>query len=136
MSKVVLLDGGMSRELMHLEALFRRPEWPALVLMEAPHLVEQVHTEFAAAGAEVLTTNSYALIPFHIGERRFCEHGEKLAANTGSMARKSADASGQVVDSGSLPSLFGSYEPDKFQQSLAPEYIDTFIRGVSPFFDT
>jgi S-methylmethionine-dependent homocysteine/selenocysteine methylase len=79
MSKVVLLDGGMSRELMHLEALFRQPKWSALVLMEPPHLVEQVHTEFAGAGAEVLTMNSYASIPFHIGEKTFCEHGEKLA---------------------------------------------------------
>lgn len=135
MSKVILLDGGMSRELMRLNAPFRQPEWSALALIEAPHLVEQVYAEFAAAGAQVLTTNSYAIVPFHIGEERFLEQGEKLATDAGRLARKAADASGQVVVAGSLPPLFGSYEPDKFQPSLAPAYIDVLVRGLSPFVD-
>lgn len=135
MSKVTLLDGGMSRELMRLNAPFRQPEWSALALIEAPHLVEQVHTEFAAAGAQVLTTDSYAVVPFHIGEERFLKQGEKLAADAGRLARKAADASGQVIVAGSLPPLFGSYEPDKFQPSLAPTYIDVLVRGLLPFVD-
>jgi S-methylmethionine-dependent homocysteine/selenocysteine methylase len=88
MFKVILLDGGMSRELIRLNAPFRQPEWSSLALMEIPHVVEQVHAEFAAAGAQVLTTNSYALVPFHIGEERFFKQGEKLAANAGRLARK------------------------------------------------
>ena len=136
MSKVIILDGGMSRELMRLNAPFRQPEWSALALMEAPQLVEQVHAEFAAAGAQVLTTDSYALVPFHIGEERFFQHGERLAADAGRLARKAADAAGQVVVvAGSLPPLFGSYEPDKFQPSLAPTYIDILVRGLSPYVD-
>jgi homocysteine S-methyltransferase len=103
--------------------------------MEAPELVEQVHVEFAAAGAQVLTTDSYALVPFHIGEERFFEHGEKLAADAGRLARTAADAAGQVVVAGSLPPLFGSYEPDKFQASLAPTYIDILVQGLSPYVD-
>jgi S-methylmethionine-dependent homocysteine/selenocysteine methylase len=136
MSKIIILDGGMSRELMHLNAPFRQPEWSALALMDAPHLVEQVHGEFAVAGAQVLTTNSYALVPFHIGEERFFQDGEKLAADAGRLARNAADvAAGKAVVAGSLPPLFGSYEPDKFQPSLAPKYIDVLVRGLSPFVD-
>lgn len=135
MSKIIILDGGMSRELMRLNAPFRQPEWSALALMEAPQLVEQVHVEFAAAGAQVLTTNSYALVPFHIGEERYFQHGEKLAADAGRLARKAADAAGEAVVAGSLPPLFGSYEPDKFQPGIAPAYIDILVRGLSPFVD-
>lgn len=135
MSKVIILDGGMSRELMRLNAPFSQPEWSALALIEAPQLVEQVHIEFAAAGAQVLTTDSYALVPFHIGEERFFQHGEKLAADAGRLARKAADAATQVVVAGSLPPLFGSYEPDKFHASVAPTYIDILVRGLSPFVD-
>jgi S-methylmethionine-dependent homocysteine/selenocysteine methylase len=135
MSEVIILDGGMSRELMRLDAPFRQPEWSALALMDAPQLVEQVHVEFAAAGAQVLTTDSYALVPFHIGEERFFQHGEKLAADAGRLARKAADAAGKVVVAGSLPPLFGSYEPDKFQPSIAPKYIDILVRGLSPYVD-
>ena len=135
MSEVIILDGGMSRELMRLNAPFRQPEWSALALMEAPQLVEQVHNEFAAAGAQVLTTNSYALVPFHVGEDRFFRDGEKLAADAGRLARRAADAAGQVIVAGSLPPLFGSYEPDKFQAGLAPTYIGILVGGLSPFID-
>ena len=135
MSKVIILDGGMSRELIRLNAPFRQPEWSALALMEAPHLVEQVHGDFAAAGAQVLTTNSYALVPFHIGEERFFKDGEKLAADAGRLARSAADTAGQIAVAGSLPPLFGSYEPDKFQPSLASKYIDVLVQGLSPFVD-
>jgi S-methylmethionine-dependent homocysteine/selenocysteine methylase len=136
MSKIILLDGGMSRELIRLNAPFRQPEWSALALIETPHLVEQVHAEFAAAGAQVLTTNSYALVPFHIGEKRFFEQGEKLATDAGQLARKAADSTaGKAIVAGSLPPLFGSYEPEKFLPDRASEYIDVLVRGLSPFVD-
>ena len=135
MSKVIILDGGMSRELMRLNAPFRQPEWSALALIEAPNLVEQVHAEFAAAGAQILTTDSYALVPFHIGEERFHNSGEKLAAEAGRVARNAADASETAVVAGSLPPLFGSYEPEKFNPELAPRYIEILVRGLAQFVD-
>lgn len=135
MSNVIILDGGMSRELTRLDAPFRQPEWSALALMEAPNLVQQVHSEFAAAGAQVLTSNSYAIVPFHIGQERFLDQGEQLAADAGRLARKAADASGRQLVAGSLPPLFGSYEPHKFEPDLAPAYIDVLVRGLSPFVD-
>ena len=70
-----LLDGGMGRELMRAGAPFRQPEWSALALMLAPETVTEAHRRFIAAGAEVITTNSYALVPFHIGAAKFQEIG-------------------------------------------------------------
>lgn len=69
--QITILDGGMSRELMRLNAPFKQPEWSALSLYEKPSAVQQVHEDFIANGAEVITTNSYAVVPFHIGENRF-----------------------------------------------------------------
>ena len=54
---VTILDGGMSRELMRIEAPFGQPEWSALALMQAPAAVQQVHSEFVAAGAKLVTTD-------------------------------------------------------------------------------
>jgi S-methylmethionine-dependent homocysteine/selenocysteine methylase len=62
-SKTILLDGGMGRQLARMGAPFRQPEWSALALMEAPATVADAHGQFIAAGAEVITTNSYALVP-------------------------------------------------------------------------
>ena len=66
-----ILDGGMGRELERVGAPFKQPEWSALALMQAPELVREVHTHFLNAGATVITTNAYALVPFHIGETAF-----------------------------------------------------------------
>ena len=59
----------MGRELHRMGAPFKQPEWSALALMLAPDTVSQAHRRFVEAGAEVITTNSYALVPFHIGDR-------------------------------------------------------------------
>ena len=58
MSAVSILDGGTGRQLKRIGAPFRQPEWSALALIEAPQFVSQVHADFVAAGAEVITTNS------------------------------------------------------------------------------
>lgn len=73
---------------MRLNAPFRQPKWSALPLIETPHLAEQVHTEFLQAGADVITTNSYAIVPFHIGDERFDKDAQLLAERAGQLAKK------------------------------------------------
>ena len=63
---LVILDGGTGRELARRGAPFRQPEWSALALIEGPQFVSAVHRAYVEAGADVITTNSYALVPFHI----------------------------------------------------------------------
>jgi len=94
MAPITILDGGMSRELVRLGAELRQPEWSALALMESPETVRRVHEGFIVAGADVITTNSYALVPFHIGETRFHQEGRRLIALAGSLAREAADKAG------------------------------------------
>ena len=77
---ITLLDGGTGRELKRIGAPFRQPEWSALALIEAPEFVSRVHEAYVAAGADVITTNSYAVVPFHLGAERFAAEGAKLAA--------------------------------------------------------
>ncbi|KAJ5758377.1 Homocysteine S-methyltransferase [Penicillium odoratum] len=140
LSNPIILDGGMSRELMRLNAPFRQPEWSALALIEAPHLVEQVHRDFATAGADVLTTNSYALVPFHIGAERFEQHGQELAGLAGRLARSAADherirSKRRVLVAGSLPPVFGSYRQDLFDAERVDSYLEVLVRGLSPHID-
>ena len=82
----------MGRELARSGAPFRQPEWSALALIEAPDAVRDAHAAFAAAGADVLTTNTYAVVPFHLGEERFAARGRALADLAGRLAREAADA--------------------------------------------
>jgi S-methylmethionine-dependent homocysteine/selenocysteine methylase len=132
-TKVTLLDGGMGRELLRIGAPFRQPEWSALALLEGPDWVVQAHRNFIDAGAEVITTNSYALVPFHIGEDLFAQRGGELAALSGRLAREAA--TGNVLVAGSLPPLFGSYRPDLFDRADAPRIIDPLIAGLAEYVD-
>lgn len=131
-----VLDGGMGRELARRGAPFRQPEWSALALMEAPETVREVHQAYATSGARVITTNSYALVPFHIGEARFAAQGEALAALAGQLARGVADEQGGAVKvAGSLPPLFGSYRADLYQAERVSELATPLIRALSPHVD-
>jgi S-methylmethionine-dependent homocysteine/selenocysteine methylase len=133
---LVILDGGMGRELERIGAPFRQPEWSAAALIDAPDFVGRAHDAFIAAGATMITTNSYALVPFHIGSERFARDGQRLADLAGRLARTSADrARHKVLVAGSLPPLFGSYRPDLFVPDEAPALLDVLIGGLAPHVD-
>jgi S-methylmethionine-dependent homocysteine/selenocysteine methylase len=132
--KITILDGGMGRELQRLGAPFRQPEWSALALIEGPEFVVQAHGAFAHAGAKVISSNSYALVPFHIGEDLFATRGRELAGLAGKLARDTADRYGLSV-AGSLPPVLGSYRPDLFEVKTARSILSVLIEGLSPFVD-
>ena len=136
-TRVTVLDGGMGRELLRIGAPFRQPEWSALALTEGPEWVVEAHTNFIDAGADVITTNSYAIVPFHIGEHRFAAEGRELAALAGRLARQAtARASTRpVLVAGCLPPLFGSYRPELFDADDAPRLIDPLVVGLAEHID-
>lgn len=131
-----LLDGGMGRELQRIGAPFRQPEWSALALIEAPEFVRQAHQAFIDAGARIITTNSYAVVPFHIGDERFAEQGQVLAERAGRLAREAASASAEpVLVAGSLPPALGSYRPDLFDHQRSVAIHRELILGLQAHVD-
>lgn len=135
MRDVVILDGGMSRELEACGAELRQPEWSAAALWEHPEAVFQAHLNFVKSGAQVLITNSYALVPFHLGMQRFRDQAENLAALSGELARKAADIVPGVRVAGGIPPLFGSYRPDLFEASQSTEILAPLVLGLSAHVD-
>ncbi|MEM7274905.1 MAG: homocysteine S-methyltransferase family protein [Actinomycetota bacterium] len=135
-SEIIVLDGGMGKHLERSGAPFRQPEWSALALLEDPDAVRLAHLDFIEAGADVIIVNSYAIVPFHIGEDRFVERANELASLAGRLAREAADAAERPVRvAASLPPLFGSYEPDKFRPADAPWRYDILVEAQAPFVD-
>jgi S-methylmethionine-dependent homocysteine/selenocysteine methylase len=135
-ARFTLLDGGMGRLLERLGAPFRLPEWSALSLIEAPDYVARAHRAFVAAGADVITTNSYGLVPHMIGEARFWRDARALADRAGAIARAVADEEGRGVRvAGSLPPLFESYRPQLFVADEAPRRLAELVAGLAPHVD-
>lgn len=116
---------------MRLNAPFRQPKWSALPLIETPHLAEQVHTEFLQAGADVITTNSYAIVPFHIGDERFDKDAQLLAECAGQLAKNALRHMGRGKVAGSIPPLFfGSYRPDLLEKNQVQRLATPLINGL------
>lgn len=135
-AELIILDGGTGRELARSGAPFRQPEWSALALIEGPQFVSAVHRCYVEAGADVITTNSYALVPFHIGADRFAAEGAALAALAGRLAREVADAAPRaVLVAGSLPPICGSYRPDLVNLESARPVLEVLIGALAPNVD-
>ena len=137
---ILILDGGMGRELKKTGAPFKQPEWSALALMQTPELVSDVHKRFLEAGACVITTNAYALVPFHIGENTFREQAFTLAQNAAELARGAVNALKSDGDkrrfvAGSVPPAFGSYRPDLFDASRVADILTPLIKAQEPYVD-
>lgn len=135
--RTTILDGGMGRLLARMGAPFRQPEWSALALMEAPETVLEAHRHYIAAGAQVITTNAYAVVPFHVGEDVFAKDGARLIGLAARLARQAADdaAAEGVRVAGSLPPLFGSYRPDLFEPARAPALLKVLVEEQAPHVD-
>jgi S-methylmethionine-dependent homocysteine/selenocysteine methylase len=135
MARVTILDGGMGRELEQAGAPFRQPEWSALAMIESPEHVRMVHERYVRAGAQVITTNAYALVPFHIGPDLFDSEGRRLAELAGSVARDVADGAEGVRVAGCLPPVLGSYQPESFVAEQARPLLDVLVEAQAPFVD-
>lgn len=136
MSHIMILDGGLGRELARRNAPFKQPEWSALALYQAPPIIQQIHEDYIASGADVITTNSYAVVPFHIGEQRFQADGLTLAKLAGQLAKNAVNSPGcQTKIAGSIPPLFGSYRADLFNAARVKEIAQPLIDGLAPYVD-
>ena len=133
---MIILDGGMGRELQAMGAPFRQPEWSALALMEGVEYVRAAHDAFLQAGADIVTTNSYAIVPFHIGTDVFAARAAELLRLSGKLARAAADEAGREVRvAASVPPMFGSYQPDKFDPHAAADMMRLFRDELADYAD-
>jgi S-methylmethionine-dependent homocysteine/selenocysteine methylase len=133
----ILLDGGTGREIQQRGGPFRQPEWSALALYEDPDIVRAVHESFLNAGSTAITTNTYALVPYHIGSDRFRKDAPRLFSLAISLAAEAKGDRQHVQILGSIPPVCGSYEPQSFDEATAKSILDWFmpVLGDSPLVD-
>jgi S-methylmethionine-dependent homocysteine/selenocysteine methylase len=105
------LDGATGTELTRRGADTRLPLWSARALVEAPAKVLEIHRDYVAAGAEVVTANTFRT------HRRSLAHGglgaeaRRLSQLAVDLARDAARNTGAYV-AGSISPLEDCYRPD------------------------
>lgn len=111
--KIIILDGGTGREIEAQGASIAPPLWSANVFYTNPDIVKKVHQSFIAAGANVITTNTYAIVQYHLKNANKSEDQLKLldlAYQQAHVARDETKTSVQIA--ASLPPLSESYRAD------------------------
>lgn len=109
----VLLDGGMGRELQFRGVALSETIWSAQGLVAAPDVVRQIHADYIAAGADIITTNTYGIIRDDLARIGMADRFTELNELACRLARDAADAARRPVwVAGSLPPLRGSFRPD------------------------
>ncbi len=114
--RTVLMDGGMGRELRRRGVDITSTIWSANALIVAPEVVRAAHADFIAAGADVITVNTYSVIRAKLAIEGVEDRFEELNLAACRLAAQARDASGrEVLIAGSLPPLRGSYRPDRVE---------------------
>tara|TARA_Y100000389_G_scaffold131252_1_gene128707 strand:- start:3098 stop:3976 length:879 start_codon:yes stop_codon:yes gene_type:complete len=133
---MILLDGGMGRHLKLIGAPFGQPEWSALALIKDPAFVLKAHHDFIDAGSDYISTNSYAIVPFHLSEEVFREKGKDLLNLAGELAKQAKENSNTNVKIAvSVPPVLGSYKPEIFNSEEARPILELFRDVLVPYGD-
>ncbi len=128
----LLLDAAMGTELARRGADTRPPLWSARALRTAPELVEAIHAENVAAGADVLTANTFRLHERNLGkdpEKTFLEGKMKTSSRelVTFAVRLAREAASRIPSKGGSPSrpvfVAGSLAPleDCYRPDLVPD---------------
>ena len=113
-SGALVLDGAMGTELQRRGIDVRQPLWSARALFTDPPLVLQIHREYLAAGADIITTNTFRTTSRACVHAGWPDRSEALTREAVALARQArAECTGRtILIAGSLAPLEDCYRPD------------------------
>ena len=110
---IILLDGGVGRELKRRGVEVPPTIWTAKALLSDPETVREVHADFIKAGADVITANNYAVVPKLLATEGLKDRLAEFTRLAGRLANHARDVAGRdVLISGVPPPLARTYRAD------------------------
>ena len=126
---VKVLDAGMGKTLAMRGVNIPNTIWSANALLEAPDVVQEIHSENIQAGADIITTNSYGIILSDLSKEGLADRFDELNLLAGEIAQQASKASERkILVAGSLPPQNGSFRPDRVLDG--PLLIDLYYRQM------
>lgn len=111
----LLLDGAMGTELDRRGVPVPAPLWSALALIERPDVVRAIHLDYARAGADILTTNTFRTTRRTLaGAGRDPDEAGLLTGRAVALAREARAGAGrpEILIAGSIAPLEDCYSPE------------------------
>lgn len=101
---IVVLDGGIGTELERRGVAMDPEAWCGLASLENASVLEGIHLDYIRAGADIVTTNTYASSRLMLGPAGFADRLEEINRTAIRAARRAREASGRddVLVAGSL----------------------------------
>lgn len=126
--RAVLLDGSMGRELRLRGVEIPETIWSANALLVAPREVVNIHLDNIAAGADIITTNTYGVIRRDLAKVGIEARFEELNELACSLAKEARTLGGreEVLIAGAMPPLRGSFRADLVGEydEILPLYLE------------
>lgn len=118
----ILLDGATGTELERRGARMSAPLWSAHALLDEPALVRQIHLEYAEAGAQVLTTNTFRTHARNLAAGGLADRAGELTALAVRLACEARDLFTRTHPDGVGIRIAGSISPleDCFRPADSP----------------
>lgn len=115
---IVILDGGTGSELGRRGVSMDPQAWCGRAALESVDVLQEIHRGYIAAGADIITANTYASSRLMLGPAGLADRFEEINRNAIAAARRARAQSGRddVLIAGSLsqmcPFVSGSAQPD------------------------
>ncbi len=121
---VLLLDGATGTELERRGVRASLPLWSAHALVHDPESVRRVHSDYVAAGADLLTANTFRTQRRTLARDGLGERAAELTARAVSLARIAGGDRAAVL--GSAPPLEDCFSPERVPDTdaLAREHAE------------
>ena len=107
--EVIILDGSMGAELEKKGAPMDKNLWCGKCSIDSPELVKKVHQEYIDAGADIITTNTYATTPISMRQHGLSESIEEYNQVSVKIAQDAVKDSGKDVAVAGSVSTFGNF---------------------------
>jgi S-methylmethionine-dependent homocysteine/selenocysteine methylase len=110
----IILDGAMGTELQRRDVDTGLPLWSAHALMVHPDIVLQIHKEYIAAGADIITTNTFRTTRRTFRRANLPDRSAQMVKKATGLAREARESfPGQrILIAGSIAPLEDCYRPD------------------------
>jgi len=105
---IIILDGAIGAELEKKGAKMHKDLWCGTCSVESPDLVKKVHEEYILAGADIITTNTYATTPIAMKQYGFDNQVNEFNKKSVQLAKEAVKKSNKNIAIAGSVSTFGS----------------------------
>ena len=105
---IIILDGAICAELEKKGAKMHKDLWCGTCSVESPDLVKKVHEEYILAGADIITTNTYATTPIAMKQYGFDDQINEFNKKSVQLAKEAIKNSNKDIAIAGSVSTFGS----------------------------